>query len=478
MNGAAQKRFFQCGHDGRGAGAEAPERPAMIRLKRSLPALWKSLCLKITKRKLVRNVGVLTVANMAGAALSFLQGILVARWLGPELYGVAALVMSYPSLLHAFLDTRSAEASVKYLSEFAANGERERILAMCKLGYVVDLATAGLMFLTVFLTGQWAADRIAHRPEASGLLIVYAAAFLPRALVGTSYAVLVTLGRFPLIALLDILTTIVRVSLVLGAVLSGWKVAGIVWGNALAMSLGGFAYILTAAILTSRAWAAFPWQGNWRALTGRHRQILSFLAYNNLNAMLGMIPKQLDTILLGYFRTPVEVGYYKLARNLSGAVGYLVNPLQSVVYPDFTRLWGREDRDALRRRVQRLAIYVGAPLGVAVLGGTLLIPWGIPLLVGRDYYPTVVITQLLFIGAAVWGTFFWLRPLYFAMGLVRRWAVGMGVYSALFLLLSMLSVPSWGYMGLTCSLVTATVLFHVGMSLVIYATDRQGRKSF
>ncbi|MFZ8853885.1 MAG: lipopolysaccharide biosynthesis protein, partial [Armatimonadota bacterium] len=77
-------------------------------------------------RPFVRHVGVLTVANGVGAVLSFVQGILVARWLGPELYGVAALVMSIPSLVYTFFDARSAEASVKFLSEFDARGERER----------------------------------------------------------------------------------------------------------------------------------------------------------------------------------------------------------------------------------------------------------------------------------------------------------------------------------------------------------------
>jgi O-antigen/teichoic acid export membrane protein len=443
----------------------------------SLSGLWAAFRTKVIARKFVRDVGVLTVANGVAAILTFMQGILVARWLGPELYGVAALVMSYPGFLHTLLDSRSAEASVKYLSEFNATGEHERILAVCKLGYVVDIATSGLMFLIVFLTAPWAADRIAHSPETAGLLIVYAAAYLPRGVVGTSYALLVTLGRFSVIALLDLLITIIRVSFVLGAVFLGWKVSGIVWGNAVAMTLGGFAYMVAAVIITFSAWGALPWQGNCQALTGRRRQIFRFFAYNNLNAMLGMIPKQLDVILLGYFRSPVEVGYYKFGRNLSAAVGYLINPLQSVVYPELARLWGTDDREGLRHKVHRLAMYVGAPVGVVVLGGTALIPLGLPHLVGHDYYPAAVVTQLLLIGAVVWATFFWLRPLYFAMGQIRRWTVGIGIYSMAFLLVSIVTVPRWGYIGLTISLVLVTSLFHAVMGVLIYETNRNPRKS-
>src|SRR5574342_174913 len=104
----------------------------------SIQALWGAFRAKVMGRKFVHDVGVLVVANCAGAGLSLIQGILVARWLGPEQYGIAALVMNYPSLVYTFFDARSVEASVKYLNEFHAGGEPNRVLAMCKLGYVVD----------------------------------------------------------------------------------------------------------------------------------------------------------------------------------------------------------------------------------------------------------------------------------------------------------------------------------------------------
>jgi O-antigen/teichoic acid export membrane protein len=216
----------------------------------SLPALWATFRTRVIERKFVRDVGVLTVANGISAALSLIQGILVARWLGPELYGVAALVMTYPSLVHTFFDARSAEASVKYLSEFHAHNEREHALSISKLGYLVDFAIASLAFLTVLCTAPWAARWIAHRPETAGLILVYAAACIPRALVGTSHATLMTLGQFPLIASMVTLTTLLRVLLVLGLVLAGWQVAGVVWGNTISTMATGLLYGMVAFVLS------------------------------------------------------------------------------------------------------------------------------------------------------------------------------------------------------------------------------------
>src|SRR5712692_4268608 len=123
----------------------------------SLPALWGTFRTQVIGRKFARDVGILTVANFVGAALSFVQGILVARWLGPELYGVAALVMSYPNVVYTFFDARSIEASVKFLSEFHGRNEREHVLAICKLGYAVDFAIASMSVLVVVISAPWAA---------------------------------------------------------------------------------------------------------------------------------------------------------------------------------------------------------------------------------------------------------------------------------------------------------------------------------
>ena len=424
---------------------------------------------RLLARPFVRNVGVLTMANGVNAVLSFVQGILVARWLGPELYGVAALVMTIPSLVYTFFDARSAEASVKFLSEFHVRGEGERALAMCKVGYAVDFTIALSAFLVCLFIAPWAAQNIAHRPEVVGLIVLYAGAFLPRALVGTSYAILASFGSFPAIAFIEVMTSLVRVVLVLGLVGLGWQVAGVVWGNAMAMVLTGLFYSTYAFPIVKRQWGRSWWQGDWHLLKGRCREIFGFLIYNDLNALLGMIPKQLDVALLGYFRNPTEVGYYKLAKSLAGVVSYVVTPLQSVAYPDLAQRWGIGDMQDFWQRVRKLAVQVGLPLGFAILLGAVPIPFVLPLLLGDAYRPAVPASQILLAGSAVWMAFFWLKPTYFAQGRIKRW---MGI-STIVVLLSVagffLTIPKWGYIGLC---ILNLLMQSMGHTLVIALLKR------
>ena len=425
----------------------------------NIRSVWQTFRLKLRSR-FARNVGVLTLANFVSAVLSFVQSILVARWLGPELYGVATLVMSFPNLIYTFFDTRSADASVKYLSEFYARSEQKQTLAMCKVGYLVDLTIAVAVFIVVVVTAPWAARHIAHRPEMAWAIVVFAIGLIPRALVSNSSAVLATLRCFPLIAVLNTLTIALRTLLVLALVLAGWQVAGVIWGNTIGIAVAGIAYVVVAYKLISHTWGASWLRGRWRDLQNYRRSIIIFLAYSNLSALLGMIPKQLDIVLLGYFRNPLEVGYYTLARNLANVVTYLVGPLQSVAYPELARLWGLGELEGFRRRVRRLAWQVGVPMALVVFVSTLVIPFALPFAVGNAYEPAILAIQNLLIGSAIWLGYFWLRPVYFSLGKVAHWVVAMGISSTVFLLVALVVTPQWGHVGMAISVALVRSCFH------------------
>ena len=425
----------------------------------SFRGIWGAVHAKIIGRKFFHDVGVLTAANLVGAAFSLIKGILVARWLGPELYGIVALVMSYPGVVFAFFDARSSEASVKYLGEFHSRGERNQVLALCKLGYAVDFAVAALAFATVLVTANWAAVRIAHRPEAAGLMIVYSAAFLSRSLDGTSYAVLATLKRFPTIAWVRSVTNLVNDVLVVGFVLSGYQVAGVIWGSAIGMVITGLVYGVTAHSLIHRTWGASWFYGALSALTGRGREIFWFLTNSNLNALLGMVSKQLDVAILGYFRTPTEVGYYKVGKSLAGKVGYVSGPLQSVSYPELVRLWSLGDGLAFRRKLKRLAWFIGLPLGLVTLLGVAVLRQLIELLVGKAYLPAVFAAQLLFASTAWQSVFFWLRPAYMASDSIRAWVIIASIFTCTLMVTWIFVVPAWGYVGVAASLLVIGI-FH------------------
>lgn len=422
--------------------------------------LLRQLWGKVQNSRFLQDVGILSTSHAAEAVLSLVQAILLARWLGPEKFGVAVLVMSYPSLLFAFLDARSNAATLKFVTDFLKKGETERALAVCKLGYSVDLVVALATFLLTLLTVSWAQTHIVKQPGTASLMIIYSLGFLPRAFSGTSRAVLTVLSQFKTLAIVDLITTFLRVVLILTLVLVGWGVSGVIWGSVFGMILSGLVLGILASSLMLKTWNASWIRAPWTHLHEKRKDIFRFLLFTDLSALTALLVKQADTVLLGYFRLPAEVGYYRLAKSLAGVISLPIGPLQSVSYQRMTRLSNHPLK--LWEYTKRLATSVGVPLGVISLGGTFVLS-GLALgLAGESYQPVAFILQLWIVAYSVWLTFFWLRPFYFANGWTDHWFYLNTIGAVFFLIASFPLVTRSGFVGLTVARISFPLLVHIG----------------
>lgn len=374
------------------------------------PALWETFRTKVLGRKFVRDVGILTIANFVGAVLNFVQAILVARWLGPELYGVAVLVMGYPSLLFTFLDVRSGEASVKYLGEVSTRHERDQGLALCQLAYVVDMGIAALTFLVVAATAWWAAEHVVRTSGVVGLMIIYTAAFIPGSLAGTSCAVLTIEGRFSTLAWMESANSLLKTILILSFILTGWGVSGVIWGNAIGIALSGIGPTILAFPSIKGVWGRTRLFRKSEDPHGYSGKFQRFLLTNWLISSANMIGTQLDALLLGYLRGPTEVGYYKVAKSLAATSVIIINSLRRVVYPRLIRYYAAKQVDAMRTLIVN-SLYLGIILAFAFLAFIPVSMYVVPLFLGSAFNQSIFALQILLIGHAVWISQFWSRPL-------------------------------------------------------------------
>lgn len=409
-------------------------------------------------RGFLANVAALTLANVVSSALALAQAIIVARALGPQLYGVAALIMTYPGFLFGLLDARSGQASLKYLGEFGTRQEAARALAVCRVGYVLDFVIASLTFLAAAATAGWAEEHVVRTPGVAGLVVLYAAAFLPRSLVATSRAVLATLGRFALLGWLRALTAALEAVLVIALVSAGYGLAGVIWGNAVAAAAEGVLVAVPAHRLIKRTWQGSWLQGSWAALSGRRRELLRFLFYSDLSELLAVLTRQLDVLALGYFQGPTETGYYRLAKSLSKSERFVVEPLQSVAYARLAALYGTGDDRQPRRFVFRLALGVGVPAMIVALAVPFVVPAAVRALFGDAFAGAIVPAQIALVGGAIQLGLFWIRPLYLAAGRVASW-FAMGLLNAAMAVIAYpVSAALWGATGMASARVVVSLL--------------------
>lgn len=418
------------------------------------------------------HVAALTAANGLGALLSLIQGIVVARALGPQLYGVMTLVTGYAWMWFAFIDVRSADMSVKMLGEFHARGQAARALALCRLGYLVDFSMALVTGLLVLATASWAERHVVQAPGTAPLMLLSAGALLFRGLIGTPHAVLTTLGRFAALAWLEGTTALLRTTLVAGAALAGLGVGGVVWAQALVLAAYGLVFVALGERAAWRAWARSGESRSLRHLRGAWRDIATLLFHSNLHGWLLLVPRQLDVTALGYLAGPVEAGYYRVAKAIPGVVGLIGTPLQTVMLPRLTRLWSLGHGRQSVELVTRLMVVLGMPLAGLTVGLVLSAPFMVRLAVGEAFAPAGPLAQILLAGTALWTFFFWVRPWFTACGklpLYVRWlAVSLLPYA-----LCVVLVRELGASGMAVAYVAHTLLLLVPLG--VWALSRRDR---
>jgi O-antigen/teichoic acid export membrane protein len=421
-----------------------------------LSSLGRCLGEGLCRSGFLRGTAALVGGNAVTAVLVALQVAIVAACLGAEGYGTAALALGYASLVHGLLDLRSSEVSLRYLGTFASRGEAAPAQAISKLGLLVDLAVSLLAAGTVAATAPWAARAFVKNPEAAVLVVAAGAGLLPRAVVGTSYAVLASADRFGTVARLNVLGTAARTGAILGLVLAGAGPAGVVLGSAFGGAVSAAAFFLAARSAARVLWGGGLLSGRLSSLRGHYREIFGFLLAHDASGLIGAAARHLDVLAVGWFGGPAEAGLYKVARRAASAVGYLAGPLQAVSYPRLVQRVASRDERALGQFLRRLVLGVGLPLAVATVATSwIAVPVVLPRLLGAEFSSAVGPAVLLIAAAAVGLGGFWIRPLLYAEGRPRAWLAANAIATGGGLAGCFLVLPQAGLAGLAATVLVA-----------------------
>jgi O-antigen/teichoic acid export membrane protein len=371
------------------------------------------------RSSLVQGAGRLGAAEVVRLLAGLVQAVLVARWLGPRNYGLAALILTYPSLVFTFFDPQASEAVVKYFGAAVATEDRDRARAIPKMAYLVDVTLAVVGLAVVVATAPLAADHLLKSGADASLIVVAAVGVALAAPGDTSQALLTTTGRFSTVALVQSGTAVARVALVLGLVAADAGVAGMVWGTTLGLIADSLLMAMFAHGAVRSASGGSWFRGRREVIRPELREMTRFLVYTDLTSLASVFVKQADLVILGFVRGPTETGWYRLAQSLTAPFASVITALQTVAYPGFARLDGLRDHAAVARAAKRYLLKVGLPLAALTMCSLAVLPAVIRLVAGSEFASAAGPARWMVAATAVVIAGFWVRPAMFATGQVR-----------------------------------------------------------
>jgi O-antigen/teichoic acid export membrane protein len=386
--------------------------------------------------------------------VSALAGALVAAFLDPARLGVVMLARTLVSLLPICCSLGLESGLQRHLG--GAGSELPKRLAQVRLLRAFTFALSLLIVLALALGGAWLLEGTVFRYESFSLALTLTALGLPFA---TDLAVLGGAYRGMHLAMTNIVAQwivqplarifAVSVCLVLGQAFLAYPL-GVAFGY-----FAGWVLLASLAIVNlSTAVTA------WRSVTfGELKPVLTFSIPLSMTATLTLLTRSLDLLVLGYFRTPTELGHYSvvlLLTQLIGLTGWATGQTVGARVAAAHALGNVAKIKVIHETNMKIAAVICAPLVAC------LVYWGdrVDLLLGEAYRLDWRVFGLCAAAAALMGVmgnlgnalrmtgYHNIELRLIAGGLVSQ-AIG-----------CMILIPTWGQVGAaTASLVAALLIW-------------------
>lgn len=387
---------------------------------KSIPQTLRAWAQDLLLRRVARNSSYLFLSNVISAVLS----IVTANLLGVESFGVLALVMGFVTNINRLFSFRMGDLVVRYLGEYTTRKEYARGGALVKAAALTEAITSVVAFIGMGLLASLGARYFVKDVSATSLILVYGISILGSLVAETSAGILQVGNHYRSQALINLIQSVVTAVMIVIAAVTHAGVWFILWAYLLGKLILGIAPAVVALRRVREMLGADWWRASFDLLPSK-RELARFAISTNLSGTINMVARDSEVLWVGWFFSPVEVGYFKVALSLINLIIMPITPFISTSYPEITRAivsrqWARL-RSLLRRVTLIAAGWTGAvTVGLLVLGVPVLFqPWN---LFGHsfhiykaEYLPAYGVLLVLLVGYGVANTFFWNRSLLLAL---------------------------------------------------------------
>ncbi|MCE5253892.1 MAG: oligosaccharide flippase family protein [Actinomycetia bacterium] len=346
-------------------------------------------------------------ANVGGWFVSALAGFIcvpiVVRGLGADAYGLLALISAFTGYL-GLMEMGLGSAIIRFIAYYRELDYGATIVAMTRVVFAWFAAAGVIGAVLMLVLAPWLAHDVLNVPtglEHTAVVVIRLSgiSFFLGMLMSMLSAIPQGFQRFDLTGLFTGI----------------WGTAYSV-GNAVVVGLGNGLVALTvfSIILNAVAVIAYlaliirlyrklnPNEGpSWRAV---RRQVLSFAGIVALTQVHTTIAEQTNRFVVGIAAGVASAGYYQVPTIVSTNVSAALHRIAMVLFPAGSRLFARDDHEAVRAlyyRTSRLFFLANGAtaMGIGVFASPLLRYWVSPEFAEKGAPALAILTAALMLNA-------------------------------------------------------------------------------
>ncbi len=421
----------------------------------------------VVAEETARGAFLLFGGSVVATVLSAICGIVVARLLGPELYGAYSLAFTVVGFLSIFTGLGVNAALTKYISSLQEAGER---------GVLVDVIKVGVLFITlesliVSLLGyvfiRELTTWLVNRPELATPTLVLLPVVFFQSIIAASTGILLGFTDTKRIVIVSVAQQALRSILAPLLIVAGMSLIGALLGNTLA-------YAISATIAGVYAYKYYSLAKQVKHGAGRLqvsilREMVVYGAPLYASSVVSSLVDIYRNALLSRIASDYVVGSFNVAFRFVVLITIVMGPISTALFPAFSKL---SSNSGDLQRMFTLAVKYSSLLVVPItIFSVVMSRELVVVLFGRGYleltphfFALIALNYLyVVIGYMVLGSFF------SGVGKTRVNLESMLIYSGLFIALATPLSSIYGVYGL---LYTMLVTNGVSTLYALYIAHR------
>jgi len=416
-------------------------------------------------RRLVKNSAYLFSATGISAALSLFQSILAARMLGVAGFGILGIITMFTSVINKFASFRMSELVIKYVGQYTETDDQIKAAAVFKAAALTEMSASIVAYSLIWLLAPLGARYFTKDASLTTWFTLYGLIVLANLIAESSTGLLQIFDRFRQIAAMNIAQNAITLLLTVLAFITKGGMQEILLAYLLGKAISALGITYFALAEATHRWGKGWWRSPLRALSAKARELTHFAISTNISASLSLINKDSELLWVSVFRSPVEVGYYKLALSLVNLVQMPVSPLPQTTYPELSREMARKNWGNFRYILRQGSLMAGSYTLVMTIALFLLGQALISFLYKPEFLPAYPALMIMLVGFLVANTFYWNRIALLALGKPDFSTMVNLVLAIIKVIGIFLLVPRYGYLASAALLAGS---YTIGVSLSVW----------
>lgn len=410
-------------------------------------------------KKFTFDVGWVFASSIVVLILHFFQKPILARYLGPDGLGLFSMAIMIVGIIQLAAIFGFDSALIKFVAEYK-DKKKDKVDSLFSSAIITMLIIGIITSLALFACSNTFA-RIFNMPSLSILLKIYALAFPFSLMYGIIIAFFSGLRKMRYYAFIMILQASLTLVFIIALLIIGLGVEGAILGTV-------FAIIATMGIAMTivKKFVHFTFS-DYKKNTKVLASFGSRLVGTN---MIGQIYYYIDTLMIGYFLTITDVGYYAVAISLSRFFWLVPRAIATVAYPAISEYWAKDNHQAVNKLVDKATKYSTCILVFAGMSVIFFATDIITFLFTAEFLPAVLPLGILVIGTVTSGILRSVGGIFASVGKVNLALKIVAIGAVCDIILNIILIPTYGIIG-AATATTASYVLNVG--IVIYFLRRE-----